>query len=95
MFKEEKKIIGHLTLSEGSTTLTEVTTTAALGPVGRLMQLLYVRPKFGLSISATVDAVPQKRAVSDGRDHRTKPPIHGRRGPLKAREAALSTKLGL
>ena len=28
-----------------------------------------------------------------GRDHRTKLPIHGQRSPIKAREAALSTKL--
>ena len=28
-----------------------------------------MHPKFGLSTSVDVDAVPQKRAVSDGRDH--------------------------
>ena len=37
-----------------------------------------MHPKFGLSTSVTVDALPQKRAVSDGRDHRMKPPINGR-----------------
>ena len=35
-----------------------------------------------------------KRVACDGRDNRTKPPIHRQQGPVKAREEALFTELG-
>ena len=48
------------------------------------MQLLCATQIWTLYRSVDVEAIPQKRVVSDGRNHRMKPPIYRQCGPIES-----------